>query len=817
MDGYRLASLNTNRRCITGDTNYLLKELRHAFSKSESIDIIVSFIMESGIRLILDDLKCAAERGARIRILTGRYLNITQPSALYLIRDTLGDSVDLRLYNIYDRSFHPKGYICDYGDDGSIFVGSSNISLSALTYGIEWNYKIDKGENKDDYDYFRDEFNRLFNNQADILDDEKLGLYSKEWKRPDIYDEILSEHGAQRVSESIVPYLQPREAQIEALYQLKKAKRDGLDKGLIVAATGIGKTYIAAFDSKNYERILFVAHREEILIQAEQSFKNVREDLKTGFFTGERKDRNVDALFATIQTIGQSRYLNERYFPRKAFEYIVIDEFHHAVAQSYSELIEYFQPKFLLGLTATPERMDNKDVFALCDYNVMYEVRLYDAINKGWLVPFRYYGIYDSLVDYSNIEYKNGRYNERQLEEALMINRRADLIFKNYKKYSSRRAMGFCASRNHAIYMAKYFSENGVKSCAVISGDQLDYCMDRREAIEKLHRREIDIIFAVDMFNEGVDIPSLELIMFLRPTESHTIFLQQLGRGLRKSRGKEYVIVLDFIGNYKKANFIPFLLSEKSGDYAQRVAQQTLPNEMDYPDGCIVDFDFQLIDLFKEQGRQLKDIKKLIHDEYMRISELVGHRPSRIDMFTYIDEEIYVAMKRRRKVNIFIDYLRFLAEIDELYDDEWQLLDTIAQEFLKTLETTSMTKSYKMPLLLAFYNEGDIKFRLDEDDIYRSFEKFYSMGSNGIDMKKDKSTKNYKNWGKKEYIQLSRRNPQKFLARTHPDFFYQEGEYFCLTHQLKNFKEQDIFVHHFRDVIEYRTRRYYKERFKSNE
>ena len=191
---------------------------------------------------------------------------------------------------------------------------------------------------------------------------------------------------------------------------------------------------------------------------------------KIGFFTGTRKDRECDILFATVQTLGRNEYLNNQFFSKEYFDYIIIDEFHHAVGKNYSNVIEYFKPEFLLGLTATPERLDNQDVFALCDYNLVYEARLKEAVNKGWLVPFRYYGVFDD-TNYSSVDYKNGRYDEKQLERILSRNDRADLILKNYLKYKSRKSLGFCSSRNHAVYMAEYFSNHGVSSCAVISGN----------------------------------------------------------------------------------------------------------------------------------------------------------------------------------------------------------------------------------------------------------------------------------------------------------------------------------------------------------
>lgn len=817
MYSHYLGLGSSPKNCITGGDDYLLDQLKPAFLKADSIDIIVSFIMESGARLILDYLKEAADRGARIRILTGGYLNITQPSALYLIKDALGDRVDLRFYKIENRSFHPKCYIFEYESEGDMFIGSSNISLSALTSGIEWNFRINSTKNEKDYSYFKQAFEELFNDCSIVMDDEELQRYSRSWKKPKVFGDMENAGEKSEDQCRIIQYPgpEPRGAQIEALYELKKSREEGFDRGLVVAATGIGKTYLAAFDSMSFDKILFVAHREEILKQARATFENVRRDKKCGEFYSGCRDRDFDILFASVQTLGKDEYLNEDYFKKDQFDYIIIDEFHHAAAGNYINIINYFTPKFLLGLTATPERLDNKDVFALCDYNVVYEVRLKDAINKGWLVPFRYYGIYDE-TNYDEISFRKGRYDEEELEKALMINKRADLILNHYKKYNSKRALGFCTSRNHAEYMAKHFNDNGIKACSVVSGESFENTMDRKEALSKLNSGDVNVIFSVDMFNEGLDVPSVDLVMFLRPTESPTVFLQQLGRGLRKSGGKKYLNVLDFIGNYKRADLIPFFLSG-SGPQKGPASTGRMPGEDDYPDDCIVDFDFRLIDIFKRQRNQARNIQSIIYEEYLRIKEFLGHRPSRLEVFTYIDDDIYLNMKRNRKFNILNDYLGYLNEIGELDDEEKSLLGTKTHEFIKLIEITGMTKSYKMPLLLAFYNNGNLKLKVDEEDIYINFKEFYNKGSNGVDMTRHTSTANYKIWGKKEYNAISKKGPQHFFALSNSDFFRQDGKYFCINEKLEQYMDNQSFIRHFKDAIDYRTRRYYKERLEGKQ
>ena len=800
---------------ITGNKNHLINRLRTSIKNAKSIDIIVSFLMESGVKMLLNDLKEALDRGVNIRILTGNYLNITQPSALYLLKDELKNRVDLRFYNNPKKSFHPKAYMFHNELDSEIYIGSSNISRGALTSSIEWNYRFNKSSNPNDFNVFYETFEDLFYNHSYEITDDVLKDYSKSWKKPKVQSDIEKEENSEE--NNILNIFEPRGAQIEALYGLKQSREEGYDKGLVVAATGIGKTYLAAFDSREYERVLFIAHREEILKQAAISFKNVRNSDDIGFFYGNQKDTKNSFIFALVQTLGKDEYLNEDYFSKDYFDYIIVDEFHHAVSNNYKKIIDYFTPKFLLGLTATPERLDSKDVFALCDYNMVYEVRLKDAINKGWLVPFRYYGIYDETVNYEDIDYKNGKYDDKQLEEALMLNKRGELILNHYLKYNSKRAMGFCTSRHHAEYMAKVFNENNIPSVAVYSGEKGEYSEERNIALSKLTSGELKVIFSVDMFNEGLDVPAIDMVMFLRPTQSPTIFLQQLGRGLRKSKDKEYLNVLDFIGNYKKANLVPFLLSGK--EYSASECKKNKQGDYEFPEECIVDFDFRIIDIFKKQAEREMKVKDKIKEQFEIVSDMLGYRPTRIEFFTYMDDEVYQNIKSRNKaMNPFSNYLEYIKENDKLTDDEEILYNSRGREFINMIETTSMSKTYKMPVLLAFYNDGNIKMEISEDDIYKSFYDFYRKGSNKVDMLKDKGTSDFMNWDKKKYISLAKNNPIKFLLKTHGDFFKEkDGCLMALQDDLKEIISNEAFKKHMKDAIDFRVESYYKNRFFNRE
>ena len=810
----------TTIKSITGYDDYLYHHMKESFKKAKKIDIIVSFLMESGVKLLEQDLIELKMKNIPIRILTGNYLNITQPSALYRLKDIFGDSADLRFFNEPNRSFHAKSYFFEYEDGADMYIGSSNLSKSAFTSGVEWNFKLDKLTHQVEYEQYHQVFEDLFYNHSIKITDAELDFYSKNWKKNKIYQTTpfpntnFTEVAADEAPSYVTDLYSPRGAQIEALYHLKKTREDGFDKGLVVAATGIGKTYLAAFDSREYKRILFVAHREEILKQAEKSFKNVRPMSERGFFIGTQKDTTKDIIFASVQSLGKNDSL--KLFQPDYFDYIIVDEFHHAVAQNYQNIINYFKPKFLLGLTATPERLDSKDVLAICDYNLVYEAPLKKAINQGWLVPFRYYAIFDETVNYETIDYRNGKYQTTQLEEALSIHKRADLIFSHYKKYRSTRAMGFCMSKHHAEFMADYFVKHGVSACAVYSGDEGVHNTAREKALSKLVKGEINVIFSVDMFNEGLDIASLDMVMMLRPTESPTIFLQQLGRGLRLYKDKHYLNVLDFIGNYKKANFSPYLMTGASKSQFKK-ASDVIKEDSLLPEDCIMDFDFRLIDLFEKMDRSSIKIEKLLVEEYERIKAELGHRPSRTELFTYMDETIYLNLKSKAKINPFKNYLNFLNNQNDLSDEEIAWLDTPAANFINMIEKTAMSKTYKLPTILAFIKNERLELKINDEDLYESFKNFYSHGSNAVDLFRDKNSQTFKEWGKAEYVKLARKNPVHFLCQSESEFFSSDDEFMYLTNSLAPYQENLLFIQHIKDAIELRKQEFYKNRLEKLE
>jgi len=750
--------------------------------------------MESGAKLLGSQLAEAALKGIPIQILTGRYMAVTEPSAIYHLYNELGDNVDIRFFDDNIRSFHPKSYLFDFKDDSEIIIGSSNISRSALTSGVEWNYRLHRSQAPADYDMFSNTFDDLYKNHSIPATDEVLKKYSLTWRKPRL---VVLESPIQQLK---VP--EPTGAQIEALYQLRKAREEGIDKGLVVAATGVGKTFLSAFDSQGFKRVLYVAHREEILRQAAQTFTAVRPKGKTGFYSGPEKDQGADLLFATVQTLAREPHLQN--FAPDYYDYIIVDEFHHAAADSYVKVINYFKPKFLLGLTATPFRTDNRDIFALCGDNVIYEIYLKDAINRDLLVPFRYFGIYDA-TDYSQIETRNGQYVIGQLEKELSRKERADFVLDKYRMMAGRKTLGFCVSIDHAEFMARHFKEQGINAVAVHSGST-EHSLDRRQAVQALENGQLEVIFAVDIFNEGVDIPSLDTVMFLRPTESFIVFLQQLGRGMRKFEGKEHLTVLDFIGNYKRAHYIPALLAGENPFIEKRSGRR--PQDNEYPAECYVQFDFRLLDLFKEMAKS-DPLAKRMRDEYLRIKEELGRRPTRIDMYHWSDIPIREYLKE--------GWLAWLNSIEELTEEEMGWIGTPAEEFLLDIEKTSMSKAYKMPTIGALLSNRTINKRVGLQVIGQCFMDFYV--NNPVHQKdlRDKSNREWPKWDVNKFTDLARRNPVHFLSKSSKFFHYDEiNKVFYLDDNVDHFLNPAL-AEHMKDILDYKSTHYFRRKFRGDE
>jgi superfamily II DNA or RNA helicase len=428
--------------------------------------------------------------------------------------------------------------------------------------------------------------------------------------------------------------LEPNTIQIEALESLNYARSvREWKKGVIVMPTGTGKTILSALDAKSHGgRVLFIVHRLDILSQSINAYKSVWGILNEGLLTGEERysETSCDVLFASKDTLRQPHELSR--FSPDWFDYIVIDEVHHGQSPSYQSIIKYFKPNFMLGMTATPDRTDRKDIFELFDYNKIYEVDLHEVIERGFLVPYTYIGLTDN-IDYSKIRYQNQRYRVDDLEKLLIIPERNQAILNAYlepDKGNGDKAIGFCVSIIHAERMAEFFIKNGVKAAAIHSATQ-----NRNTLIQQFKNNDLQIIFTVDLFNEGMDFPNIRVLLFLRPTESKTVFLQQLGRGLRLCAGKDRVRILDFIGNYNRANQIRKYLSHNSSviEDTDKQGKRIRKIVYEYSSGCEVHFDTRVEEILNQQDNSDLGIDKQdLINNYFTIAEDLQRKPTRTDL-----------------------------------------------------------------------------------------------------------------------------------------------------------------------------------------
>jgi superfamily II DNA or RNA helicase/diadenosine tetraphosphate (Ap4A) HIT family hydrolase len=675
------------RTLVTGAADPLLAHIRSHMDDASAVDIAVAFTLNSGLSQIIENFRDLLVRGGRLRFLTGDYLDVTEPDALYRLLDLEG-SIELRIFETSGTCrFHPKTYIF-HGSSKFAYVGSSNISASALGDGIEWNMRISDRSDPDGFIQVAQAFDSLFQHSCTRPLDESW-IRSYEARR-----RVLDPRALLQVGAEVPEPVRPHSIQREALAALEKTREEGNTAGLVVLATGLGKTWLSAFDScrPEYHRILFVAHRDEILVQAMGTFRRIRPGATLGKYTGTERVPDAEILFASIQTLGRIQHLSQ--FRRDAFDYIVVDEFHHASARTYRNLIDYFTPNFLLGLTATPERTDGGDLLALCEENLVYRCDIADGIKQMLLCPFEYFGVPDD-VDYSNIPWRSSRFDEEALTNAVATMSRAENILEQYKRRGGRRTLAFCCSQRHADFMTDFFNGQGLRAAAVHSGAT---SAPRASSLERLEEGDLDIVCSVDMFNEGVDLPSVDTVMLLRPTESTILFLQQFGRGLRVSPDKQKLTVIDYIGNHRAFLLKPrALLGVSAADVDLAVALDKLvAGWLELPPGCSVTYDLKAIDMLRALIRT-REGDELVKSYYLDFRERMGERPTASEAF-------HDGYSPRTLRQTYGSWLRFVRTMGDLSDEQDAALSA-NQAFFDSLETTPMTKSFKMLTLLGMLNE----------------------------------------------------------------------------------------------------------------
>ncbi len=661
-----------NLKVITDIEN----ELRHC----DSFDISVAFVTLAGIEALKDTFETLRERHIRGRLLTTDYLTFSEPVALKFL-DSL-PNLEVRMYRCAKEGFHTKGYIFSKDDDDlcHIIIGSSNLTTAALTSNREWNVKLVSKKQGSFAKNVQAEFNEYWDKAVSLST--VIKQYEQDYQRAKQLKKLIAQQ-SQIMSGAKALALTPNEMQQTFVNSCLKLFKCGQKRGLLISATGTGKTYAAAFAARELKlkSILFIVHREQIARKSKQSFEAVlgNNTYQYGLLAGNNKDFNASCLFCTVQSICKDETLKR--FGRDQFEFIIIDEVHHAGADSYQKILNYFTPRFCLGMTATPERTDGFNIFELFNYNIAYEIRLQTAMEQDLLCPFHYFGITDIIYKDDDVEIKEPIGSKMQKLtpqalkgiNALASNERIDYIIEKaqFYGYSGNRVKGlvFCQQRqkqgsytglSECELLSQKFNERGFRT-KVLSGS--DPFSVREDAIRRLQTDDpnddpLDYIFSVDVFNEGIDIPEVNQIIMLRPTESPIIFLQQLGRGLRKAEGKDFVVVLDFIGNYDNNYLISVALSGDNSYNKDNMRRFTSAGAFYIPGASSIHFDeiAQKKIFASIENARTSDIQ-LIKLSYQNLKYRLGRIP-RLQDFVIHNEIDPVKFFENKRIGSYYGFLK---------------------------------------------------------------------------------------------------------------------------------------------------------------
>lgn len=651
----------------------LLSPLLDALETCDNFSISVAFITEGGLATLKTALYELSERGVKGRIITSTYLNFNKPKVFKELLKI--PNIEIRITN--QVGFHAKGYIFDNKSYSTMFIGSSNLTDTALKKNYEYNLKLTSLDNGEVIKHFKDQFDVLWES-SEILNDTWINNYEV------IYKENYNDSKILEIIETQQPYyyknvdtkeVKPNIMQEEALNSLKNLRMSGEQKGLIVSATGTGKTFLSAFDVRRFnpKRVLFIAHREQILKKTLNDYRDLLggDPDEYGIYSGTSKSLNKKYVFATIQTFSRDNHLNQ--FAKEAFDYIVIDEAHRSSADSYKKVIDYFNPKFLLGMTATPERTDGNNIFGLFDFNIAYEIRLQKALEAEILSPFHYFGVTDHIVDGEVINENSSLY---QLVDEKRINHIIEKL--NYYSHEGEEVRGlmFVSNREEAINLSRSLNARGFKTKALTG---LNSQEERDNAVIKLESNDLDYLITVDIFNEGVDIPSVNQVVMLRQTESSIIFIQQLGRGLRKHKDKRFLTVIDFIGNYKNNYLIPVALTGDNSFNKDSLRKDVVEGNLITGESTINFEQIAKERIFRAISKAKVDSLANLKKMYLYTKNKVGRIPTLVDL--YNDKDSMDPMIVLNKYDNYVDFLMKLKEqIQPLDKAQYKYLTFISKE-----------------------------------------------------------------------------------------------------------------------------------------
>ncbi|RRJ63333.1 DUF3427 domain-containing protein [Paenibacillus oralis] len=652
----------------------ILTPLLEELEQCKSFMFIVAFVTESGLATLKSHFLDLKRKGIRGRLLTSTYLHFNHPKVFYELLKI--DNMEVRLSDL--KGFHSKGYIFINEEHHSLIIGSANLTAQALKVNYEWSVKLTLNSHADSVKEIISQYEEVWN-KSYVLTEAWIKDYEKTYVRhsaEEIMVEWLSAAATQESPQKVTSTIEPNKMQKIALQKIEQVRLANKQKALIVSATGTGKTYLSAFDVKSFNpsRMLFIAHREQILQQARADFTRIigGNEQNYGILSSNSKSTQAKYLFATIQSISKTEVLNN--FSSEEFDYILIDEVHKAGASSYQKVIDHFCPQFLMGMTATPERTDEFNIYQLFDYNVAYEIRLQEALEEDMLCSFHYFGVTD-------FEYDGRLIDDTAMLTKLATEERVDHIISKieYYGFSGENVKGliFCSRKEEAIKLSQMMNDKGYRTIALTGEDSIQF---REQQIEALESGKIDYILTVDIFNEGIDIPCINQVILLRQTQSSIVFVQQLGRGLRKHNDKEFVTIIDFIGNYKNNYLIPIALSDDRSMNKDNIRRSL--NDTSYIKG-VSTINFEEVakaQIFKSINKSnLTELKKL-REAFLELQYRIGRVPMLFDFIIQRSIDPIIIVKT------FESYYKFLKkikiEVNELTLYEEKILYALSAEIL---------------------------------------------------------------------------------------------------------------------------------------
>lgn len=640
----------------------------------------VAFITESGLLAIKTVLSDLAKKNIRGRIITSNYLYFNSPK---MFKELLKlKNVDVRITEM--DGFHAKGYSFKHDDYETMILGSSNLTIKALKVNCEWNLKLNSLSNGELIQAMKQNFEHMWE-ESEPLSNSWITKYQMGYKpilnvqKVDTMEEPSTQIDPKSIVDEVeyaTKQITPNEMQKKALIEIQKMRDLEKPKAMVVSATGTGKTYLSAFDVKAYqpEKFLFIVHQEQILKKAKDQFiKILGEDgAKFGILSGNSKVTDEKYVFATIQTLSKDETLQK--FAKDTFDYILIDEVHHAGAKTYQKVIDYFEPNFLLGMTATPERTDGYNIYEMFDYNVAYEIRLQEALKENMLCPFHYFGITDIQVDGKTIDDKSS-FNQ------LVSDKRINYIIEKIDYYGhcgdKVRGLIFCGTKKEAHELEQIFNNHGFHTKALTGDHKID---ERDRVIAQLEAGKLDYIITVDIFNEGIDIPSVNQVVMLRKTESSIIFTQQLGRGLRKAKNKDFVTIIDFIGNYDNNYLIPIALTEDNSLNKNNLRKKTMATKYLQGMSTIMFDEITKNRIFQSIESSKLNNAKNYREAYQNLKNRLGRMPKLIDFIEQQSVDPVIITKYKENYPAFLNWLN--EETLALNNQETKVLTFLSNELL---------------------------------------------------------------------------------------------------------------------------------------